>query len=93
MLLPEVTTLATPAARRINAAGGPALAAMAPPSRRAALFALGRFVRIPLICAAMVALATPNGAGRLIALGIALLVVAAGVTLHARTLFAPLARR
>lgn len=92
MLLPEVTTLTPLAKERVNAG----VLEMTPkliPSRREALAATVRFVRIPLVCAALVALTSPELAGRLIALAIGVTVIVAAVTMHARELFGRMAPR
>ncbi len=92
MLLPEVTTLTPLAKERVNA-GVPRMTPRSIPSRREALTATVRFVRIPLICAAFVALTSPEAAGRVIALAIGVMVIAAAVTMHARELFGRIAPR
>lgn len=92
MLLPEVTTLTPLAKERVNA-GVPRMIPTLIPSRRAALAATIRFVRIPLVCAALVAVTSPELAGRLIALAVGVVVVSAGVTMHARELFGRVAAR
>ncbi len=93
MLLPEVTTLTPLASERVNAGGSEMIDTTSTPTRREALVATLRFVRIPLICAALVALTSTETEGRLIALAIAVVVAGAGLAMYARELFGRVAGR
>lgn len=93
MLLPEVTTLTPLASERVNAGASDMITAARTPTRREALAATLRFVRIPLICAAFVALTSAQPEGRMIALAIAVVVAGAGLAMHARELFGRAVRR
>ena len=93
MLLPEVTTLTPLAIERLNAGEPDMITTTSTTTRREALVATLRFVRIPLICAALVALTSTEPEGRLIALAIAVLVAGAGLAMHARELFGGVTRR
>jgi len=86
MMLPEVTTLTPLAGERVNA-GGTTLITTSTPTRRDALLATLRFVRIPLVCAALVALTSPATAGRVVALAIGVAIVGVALVLNGRALF------
>ena len=88
MITPEVVFLSIQQAERVNRA---VAAAGTSPRRdwRRALSTLVHFVRIPLVCAAIVALLTRGTPGQPIAWAMAVVVLGAGIVLAASALVTP----
>ena len=93
MIPPEVVFLSISQAERVNAAVAASHTPHASPAPRRhwrrALSALVHFVRIPLACAAIVALLTRGTPGQPIAYAVAAVVLVAGVALGASALMPP----